>query len=334
MSPSDGGRAAAFPWLVGDIGATNLRFALAEPSGTGFRLSAERRLALADYVGVEAALRAYLGMIAPNKPRAGALAIAGPVLGDRVEMTNTGWRWSTEALRTELGLERLVCLNDVEAQALALPYLAPADLRPVGRDNPSAIAGAPRVVVAPGSGLGVSALVMVDGRPKAIAGEGGHVTMAPETEFERAVYQALAARYSHVSWERVLSGPGIEAIYRESLRISGEKPREADAETIARRAGDHDGCAREAMATFGALLGAYAGDLALIFGARGGVFFGGGIVHAIADTIAAGPLRLRFEAKGRFQDYLRAIPTAIIMHPNPGLIGAAARLASLQGNDE
>lgn len=333
MSPSDGGRAAAFPWLVGDIGATNLRFALAEPSGTGFSLSAERRLALADYVGVEAALRAYLGMIAPNKPRAGALAIAGPVLTDDVEMTNTGWRWSTEALRTELGLERLVCLNDVEAQALALPYLAPADLRPVGRDNPSALDGAPRVVVAPGSGLGVSALVMVDGRPKAIAGEGGHVTMAPETEFERAVYRALAARYSHVSWERVLSGPGIETIHRESERIDGRKASGADAATIVAQA-DRDACARESVNTFGALLGAYAGDLALILGARGGVYVGGGIVPALAETIAAGPFRLRFEAKGRFRDYLRAIPTAIIVHPNPGLIGAAARLASLRGNDE
>jgi len=155
--------------------------------------------------------------------------------------------------------------------------------------------------------------------------------MAPETEFERAVYQALAQRDRHVSWERVLSGPGIEAIYRESLRINGEKPREADAATIARRAGEHDGCARTTMATFGALLGAYAGDLALIFGARGGVYVGGGIVPAIADTIAAGPLRLRFEAKGRFRDYLRAVPTAIIMHPSPGLIGAAAYLASMQG---
>lgn len=333
MSPSDGGRAAAFPWLVGDIGATNLRFALAEPSGTGFRLSAERRLALADHVGLEAALRAYLGMIAPNKPRAGALAIAGPVLGDRVEMTNTGWRWSTGALREQLGLDRLVCLNDVEAQALALPYLAETDLRSVGRDNPPAIEGAPRVVVAPGSGLGVSALVTVDGHPHAIAGEGGHVSMTPETEFERAVYQALAQQYGHVSWERVLSGPGIEAIHRESERIDGRKPSGADAAAIANSA-SRDACAREAMATFGALLGAYAGDLALIFGARGGVFFGGGIVPVMADMIAAGPLRLRFEAKGRFRDYLRAIPTAIIMHPNPGLIGAAARLASLRGNDE
>ena len=319
------------PWLVGDIGGTNLRFALAEPDGRGFRLSAERRLLVADHAGVEPALATYLRAIAPRRPRGGALAVAGPVLGDTVEMTNTGWRWSTEALRQQLGFERLVCLNDVEAQALALPHLAASDLRPVGRDNPAAVAGAPRVVVAPGSGLGVSALVTVGGHAHAIAGEGGHVTMAPETEFERAVYRALAERDGHVSWERVLSGPGIEAMHRESERIDGRKPSGADAATIVALAAERDACAKQAVDTFGALLGAYAGDLALIFGARGGVSFGGGIVPAMADLIASGPLRLRFEAKGRFRDYLRAIPTAIITHPNPGLIGAAARLASMQG---
>jgi glucokinase len=321
------------PWVVGDIGATNLRFAVAEPDGRGFRLSAERRFLVAEHAGLESALSTYLRTIAPRKPRGGALAVAGPVLGDAVEMTNTGWRWSTDALRQQLGFERLACLNDVEAQALALPHLGASDLRPVGRDTPPAVPDAPCVVVAPGSGLGVSALVTVDGRTQAIAGEGGHVTMAPETEFERAIYDALAREHERVSWERVLSGPGIEAIHRVSERIGTRKPSGIDAAAIA-AAASRDACAREAIATFGALLGAYAGDLALIFGARGGVYFGGGILPAMADTIAAGPLRLRFESKGRFRDYLRAIPTAIITHPHPGLIGAAARLASMQGNDE
>lgn len=330
MNPSDAGPVPP-PWLVGDIGATNLRFALAEPGDGGYRLSAERRLAVADHAGLESAVTTYLRAIAPRQPLGGALAVAGPVLGDTVEMTNTGWRWSTDALRGALGFERLVCFNDVEAQALALPHLAETDLRSVGRDNPPAVAGAPRVVVAPGSGLGVSALVTVGGHAHAIAGEGGHVTMAPETEFERTVYRALAERDGHVSWERVLSGPGIEAMHRESERIDGRKPSGADAATIVALAAERDACAKQAVDTFGALLGAYAGDLALIFGALGGVSFGGGIVPAMAEMIAAGPLRLRFESKGRFQDYLRAIPTAIITHPNPGLIGAAARLASMQG---
>ena len=322
------------PWLVGDIGGTNLRFALAEPDGRGFRLSAERRLLVADHAGVEPALATYLQAIAPRRPRGGALAVAGPVLGDTVEMTNTGWRWSTEALRQQLGFERLVCLNDVEAQALALPHLGASDLRPIGRDNPPAVPDAPCIVVAPGSGLGVSALVTVGGRSQAIAGEGGHMTMAPETEFERAVYETLAREHGHVSWERVLSGPGIEAMHRVSERIGTRKPSGIDAATIVARAADRDACARQAVNTFGALLGAYAGDLALIFGARGGVFIGGGIVPAMADLIVSGPLRLRFEAKGRFRDYLRAIPTAIITHPQPGLIGAAAYLASKQGIHE
>ncbi len=333
MTVSRGGPAAALPWLVGDIGATNLRFALAEPGAVGIRLSAERRFAVADHAGLEQALAAYLASVAPRKPRLGALAVAGPVLGDRIEITNTGWRWSTASMREALRFDRILCLNDAEAQALALPHLAAADLRPVGRDNPAAVPNGTRVLIAPGSGLGVSALVTVAGRVRAIAGEGGHATMTPETEFERGVYQALAARHGHVSWERVLSGPGIEAMHRESERIDTRKPSGADAAAIAKAAA-RDACAREAMATFGALLGAYAGDLALIFGARGGVFIGGGIVPAIADMIGAGPFRLRFESKGRFGDYLRAIPTAIIAHPSPGLIGAAAHLKSIRENDE
>jgi glucokinase len=257
------------------------------------------------------------------------------VLGDRIELTNTGWHWSTEALRRALGFERMVCFNDAEAQAFALPHLAAADLKPIGADAASPLPDAPRVLIAPGSGLGVSVLLTIDGRARAIAGEGGHATMAPETGPERDLAAMLAAKFGgHASWERVLSGPGIAAIYgwieqRNGIAVSG-----ATQEDIVRWARAGDGLAKSAVEMFLGLLGSYAGDLALIVGARGGVFFGGGIVPAIADTIAAGPLRLRFEAKGRFRDYLRAIPTAIIVHPNPGLIGAAARLASMQGNDE
>ncbi len=335
MSQSDGGRAAASLWLVGDIGATNLRFALAEPGDGGFRLSADQRLAVADHGGLEPALQAYLRTVAPHQPRRCALAVAGPVLGDRVELTNTGWRWSTEALRMQFGFERMVCLNDAEAQALALPHLAAADLRQVGHDNSPSVSGAPRLLIAPGSGLGVSALLTVDGRAQAIAGEGGHATMAPETASERDLAAALAGQFGgHAAWERVLSGPGIAAIYgwieqRNGIAISGATP-----EDIVRWARAGDGFAKSTVEMFLGLLGLYAGDLALIFGARGGVYIGGGIAPAIADMIAAGPLRARFESKGRFRDYLRAIPTAIIMHPTPGLIGAAARLAAMQDNEE
>ena len=335
MSPSDGGRAAALPWLVGDIGATNLRFALAEPAGTGFRLSSAERLQVADHAGLEPALRAYLGSIAPLRPRCGVLAVAGPVLSDDIEVTNTGWRWSTEALRQQLGFDRLVCLNDAEAQALALPNLADADLRSVGREHPPAIASAPRVLIAPGSGLGVSALVTVDGRAHAIAGEGGHVTFAPETVPERYLAAFLGERFGeHVSWERALSGPGIAAIYGLIEQRNGVTISNVQSEAVVRWAQSGDALAKSAVEMFLGLLGSYAGDLALIFGARGGVYVGGGIVPAMVDTIALATFRERFESKGRFKNYLRAIPTAIIMHPTPGLIGAAARLASMQGNEE
>ncbi len=186
------------------------------------------------------------------------------------------------------------------------------------------------MLIAPGSGLGVSALVDIDGRAHAIAGLRTHALVALAAALERAVHAMLARDRGRVSWERVLSGPGIEAIFRTCEREDGRAPSGADAATVAARAGDGDPVARAAIATFGALLGAYAGDLALIFGARGGVFIGGGIVPTLADLVVPGPLRARFESKGRFRDYLRAIPVAIIMHPYPGLVGAAARLAELE----
>jgi glucokinase len=326
MTDQNDSAARGRPWLVGDLGATYLRLALAQPAGDGFRLSAETRMATAEFSGLEPALERYLAA-APARPVAAALAVAGPVLGDRVEITNTGWQWSTDALRARLGVERLLVLNDVEAQALALPHLAPADLRWIG--GGAIVPGAPRAVLAPGSGLGVSALIEFDGRRAAIAGEGGHMSIAPETGVERDLASTLAARHGgHASWERVLSGPGLATIYgwieaRNGIAASGARP-----EDVQRWALAGDGLAGSALELFIALLGSFAGDVALAFGARGGVYLGGGIVPAMAAAIADGPFRARFEAKGRFADYLRAIPTAILVHPNPGLIGAAAGLAA------
>ena len=315
-------------WLVGDVGATHLRFGLAQPTASGFRVEAVRQMRGDDVAGLEAALSIYLDDMLPARPVAAALAIAGPVTGgDRVALTNRDWRWSKAALAERFGFRHLLCLNDAEAQALALAWLDPGDLRAIG--GGVAVADAPRLLIAPGSGLGAAALLTADRRHIALAGEGGHATFAPETELERALADALCAQHgSHVSWERILSGPGIAAIYDAVRKTQHRAPSDADAAEIVRRAAADDPCAQSALATFGGLLGAYAGDLALILGARGGVFIGGGIAPAIADALALGPLRARFEAKGRFAEYLRAVPTAIVMRPYPGLIGAASLLAA------
>ncbi|MEX1107692.1 MAG: glucokinase [Dongiaceae bacterium] len=314
-------------WLVGDIGATHLRFGLAQPTASGFRVEAMRQMRGDNFDGLEAALSVYLDDMLPARPIAAALAIAGPVSGDAVALTNRDWRWSNAALAERFGFRRLLCLNDAEAQALALAWLDPGDLRPLG--GGVAIPDAPRILIAPGSGLGVAALIRADGRYIALPGEGGHATFAAESDLERALADALRGQHGgHVSWDRVLSGPGIAAIYRVVRETQQRAPSDADAAEVVRRAGANDPCAQTALATFGGLLGAYAGDLALIFGARGGVYIGGGIAPAIVEALALGPLRARFEAKGRFADYLRAVPTAIVMRPHPGLIGAAAFLAA------
>jgi glucokinase len=315
-------------WLVGDIGATHLRFGLVRPGAAGFRVEAMRQMRDDDVDGLEAALSIYLDDMLPARPVAAALAIAGPVSGgDAVALTNRDWRWSNAALAERFGFRRLLCLNDAEAQARALAWFDPGDFRSLG--GGVAVADAPRLLIAPGSGLGVAALLPDGVRSIALAGEGGHATFAAETGLERTLADALGARHGgHVSWERVLSGPGIAAIYAAVREAEKKAPSDADAAEIVRRAAADDSCAQTALATFGGLLGAYAGDLALILGARGGVYIGGGIAPAIADALAIGPLRARFEAKGRFADYLRAVPTAIVMRPHPGLIGAASFLAA------
>jgi glucokinase len=258
-------------WLVGDIGATHLRFGLVRPGAAGFRVEAMRQMRGDDVDGLEAALSIYLDDMLPARPIAAALAIAGPVSGaDAVALTNRDWRWSNAALAEQFGFRRLLCLNDAEAQARALAWFDSGDFRSLG--GGAAVADAPRLLIAPGSGLGVAALVRVDGRDIALAGEGGHATFAAESDLEHALADALRARHgAHVSWERVLSGPGIAAIYDVVRKTQRRAPSDADAAEIVRRAAADDSCARTALETFGGLLGACAGDLALIFGARGGV---------------------------------------------------------------
>jgi glucokinase len=330
--PMTYGSQSAPLWLVGDIGATHVRFGLARPLASGFRIEAVRQMRSADLAGIEMALSVYLDDVLPVRPVEAALAVAGPVTGPdgggEIALTNRNWRWSNAALAEHMGMRRVRCLNDAEAQALALPWFDEGDLRAIG--DGVAVSDAPRLLIAPGSGLGVASLLRVDGRYVALAGEGGHATFAPESEFERTLADRLAARHGeHVSWERVLSGPGIAAIYDAVQDGSARKP--ADAAEIVRRAGAGEIAAQEALGTFGGLLGACAGDLALVLGARGGVHIGGGIAPAIADALAISSLRKRFEAKGRFEDYLRAVPLSIVMRPHPGLIGAAAYLAAQSG---
>lgn len=310
----------AAPHLIGDIGGTNARFALAADGVIqGFAA-----LRVADHADIAAAAKAYLA----SQPNADAiegvtLAVAGPVEHNRCLLTNSHWLIAPESFA---GLVRgpVRLLNDLEAVAWALPRLRGEDC--LGLRDGAAEAGRPMLVIAPGTGLGVAALVHEPGeRYAAVASEGGHVSFAPEDAADMALLQYLRARHGHVSAERVLSGSGLEAIYAMLSEQAGEaafKP--APEITAGALAGS---CPRSLASVrhFCALLGSYAGNMALAFGARGGVYIGGGIAPRIAGLLKQSAFAERFAAKGRSEAFLRDIPIRLILRPDAAMLGLLAR---------
>jgi glucokinase len=320
-----GSGAEAETWLVGDIGATNARFGLVSPDG---RLLHWRSYACEHYPTIDSALVEYLDARGGlPMPRQAAIAIASAITGDHVSMTNHPWSFSIAALKARFGFDRLEVINDFTAQALALPHLTPADRLPVG--SGSAVAGAPLAVLGPGSGLGVSGLVACAAGWIALTGEGGHATMAAATDRESAVLDHMRRHFDHVSAERVLSGPGLVNLYNSLAEIDGGLSRGYTAAQITDLGmrGEDPVCV-EATAMFCAMLGTMAGNLALTFGARGGVYIAGGIVPRLGRFFADSRFRARFEAKGRFEAYLAAIPTFVVTHQLPAFLGCAAILAA------
>lgn len=316
---------APYPRLVADIGGTHVRFALIDRPGAEMR--ALRTLRCADFAGPLGALQAWLADTGATLPAVAAFGIATPVAGDEVVMTNHPWRFSVEALRSALGLQRLMVVNDFSALALALPGLAQVagacERIGGGEAQPDAAIG----LLGAGTGLGVSGLIPAAGGRVPLQGEGGHVSLPASTPREAQMVARLAARYGHVSAERVLSGPGLVALYEALCELDGVPAEPLSAEAVSARGlgGSCRHCV-EALSMFCALLGTVAGDLALTLGARGGIYIGGGIVPRLGTFFAASAFRARFEAKGRYQPYLARIATWVIRAPQAALSGACAAL--------
>jgi glucokinase len=310
-------------WLVGDIGATNARFGL---MSTERELLQTQTCAVEEYPAIEDALAAYLGARGDlSMPRQAAIAIASAITGDRVAMTNHPWSFSISALQARFAFERLEVVNDFTAAALALPYFGPDDRMAVGGGVP--VDGAPKGVLGPGSGLGVSGLIRCGTDWVALTGEGGHATLAPASDRESAAIDSMRRHFDHVSAERVLSGPGLVNLYNTLAGIDAVPSLGYTAAQIT----DHamhatDRLCVETVAMFCAMLGTMAGNLALTLGARGGVYIAGGIVPRLGGLFADSPFRERFEAKGRFKDYMAAIPTYVVTHRLPAFLGCAALL--------
>jgi glucokinase len=309
--------------LIGDIGATNARFALVQADGS---TTPPRVYALNDYPSLSDAIDAYLTEESPPaRPRQSVLAVASPITGDQVTLTNHTWSFSIEALRRHVGLERLRVINDFAANALAIPHLGENDRIQIGLGSP--VSDAPIGLIGPGTGLGVSALLPTASGAVPIPGEGGHATMAPANAQESAVLDVMRKRYDHVSAERVLSGPGLVNLYNTLCELSQVPAAPfTPAQVTNPRVWDEDPRTREATEMFCAMLGTVAGNLALTLGARGGIFVAGGIVPRLGPFFARSEFRARFEAKGRLRGYLATIPTYVIVRPLPALLGATALL--------
>jgi len=334
------------PWLVADIGGTNARFGwIDEPGGP---IVHSKSLPVAGYRGPLEAARGFLAHVQEalgpgyRPPGAGAWAVATAIVGDEVELTNAGWRFSRPLLQRELGLRTFLLLNDFEALALSLPRLALGQLQRIAEAaHQVVLPHFARAVIGPGTGLGVAGLAPCPapgGGPGeephwlAVPGEGGHVTLAPHDDLESTLLAAVRRQHAHVSAERLLSGVGLPVLHQAVVHAHGSTAPALRTEAIVAAGtatpggAGADALCRETLEHFCALLGGFAGNVALTLGARGGVYIGGGIVPRLGDLFLRSRFRARFEAKGRFEAYLRDIPTWLIVDTHVALSGAAMAL--------
>ena len=314
------------PRLIADIGGTYARFALEMAKGDFQHINSLR---CADYPDFQATVSAYLATVVATNPAIhvehAAVAIANPVDGDQVSMTNYHWQFSIEEMRLRLGLVTLVIVNDFTALAMALPRLDASDVRQIGDGEPvqKSVIG----LLGPGSGLGVSGLIPSGDGWISLGSEGGHTSFAPRDEREIAVLRYVWKQYEHVSFERLVSGPGLELIYRALADLAGVAPLALAAPDITQRALDKtDAVCMDTLDVFCALLGTAAANLAVTLGAFGGIYIGGGIVPRLGSYFDASRFRSRFEEKGRFSRYVGSIPTYVITAEQATFIGASAIL--------
>ena len=324
-------QAAPYPRLLGDIGGTNARFGW--QAAENEPIDHVQVLPCAEHASLLEAAQTYLRDQQLSAPPCAAFGIANPVTGDQVAMTNHHWKFSVTALREGLGVSRFLLLNDFTALALSLTLLPESQKQQVGGGTaaPNAAIG----LIGPGTGLGVSGLFPLGYQNKwmPIAGEGGHVSLSATTAHEFAAIEQLQKRYGHVSAERVISGAGLVDLYHALCDLKDGHGREitTPAQVLERAQEVPSSTANEALAMFCGFLCSVAGDLALTLGARGGIYIGGGIVPRLGERFASSPFRERFEAKGRFKQYLQDVPTWVIHSPvSPALQGASQALSLTQ----
>ena len=310
-----------FPILIGDIGGTNARFSIlvdvyAEPKEFP-------SVQTAAYKTIDDAIQMSVLDKTSIQPRAAILAVAGPINGDEIPLTNCDWVVRPKQMIASLGLEDVVVVNDFEAQALAIAALPDEHREQIG--TAAEPAPASRVVLGPGTGLGVAGLVHAQHTWIPVPGEGGHIDIGPRSNRDFEIFPHLEAIEGRIAAEQVLSGRGLLNIYHAVCKADGIDPSlqsPADISTAALAGADTQ--ATEAVSLFATYLGRVAGDMALVFMARGGVYLSGGISQKIIPALKRPEFRAAFEDKAPHRQLMRSIPTYVVTHPLAALAGLAA----------
>jgi glucokinase len=330
MNTGTGNRART---LVADIGGTNVRFGLAAYDGGQLQVGHIERYRCAEFASGDAAISHYLAQLPPElRPRWAAIAVAGPVTDGAIRFTNLSWSLSEHGLAETHGFEAARLLNDYAALGLAVPSIDAAHLHRLGPATTAAPTGTV-AVLGPGTGFGVTAVIRDRGSEAVLSSEGGHAGFAPDDEVEMDIWRRLHTRYGRVSIERLLSGPGLLNLYEALCEIRDVPVHIRDSEDVARAADRQDPVCVEALLRFCAILGSAAGDIALTLGATGGVYIAGGMAPRLLGWLERSEFRIRFEAKGRLSPMVQRIPTQVITHPHPALLGAAAAIRPAMSPD-
>jgi glucokinase len=315
--------------LLADLGGTNVRFGLADPSAPSpLLMDTVRRYRVADFDSLASAAKQYLGETSLEASHA-VIAAAGRISdGETVKITNNPWAISAKNLAKDLGLKNVHLVNDFAAQSMAVMLLQPKDLVTVGKPalpELRATGDQTFVIVGPGTGLGVGGLLLREGKYSVLQTEGGHAGFAAHSAEDIEILKRLNERYGRVSNERLICGQGLVNVYNALCDIAGRPNEDLQPEDITRRAEkDNDALCIQAIETFCGIFGSVAGDLVLTLGGWDGVYLTGGMIPVILPWLDRGHFRERFEAKGRFQDTMQQVPTQAIMNPEPGLVGATA----------
>jgi glucokinase len=310
-----------FPVLIGDVGGTNARFAVIE--GPDDDLGDVEIVRVADFLNIDDAITHTLSKRRGDPPASMILAVAGPVTGDAIALTNCPWVVRPRVLIDKLGFHDIVMLNDFEAQALAAVVMEPENLASIGGGD--AEEGGSRVVLGPGTGLGVAGLIQSNGRWIPVRGEGGHMDLGPRTPRDFEIFPFIEKLDGRISGEQILCGRGLVNLYRAVAKADGvEATLHTPAEITSAALEGNDKLAEEVLDLFVTYLARTAGDLALVFMSRGGVFLSGGIAQKIVPALQKPGFREAFEDKAPHQELMATMPVSVMTHPLAALLGLAA----------